>query len=589
MPQIDRTAAIRLIVAVVQGLALFLLYTANTHEVWPATAPYLFRPLALTTFFVPLIIVAGYGNLRALSLLKWIGAATALIIALATLSVFRMGADREGVAPLVEPGSSNMILFVVLALSFLAGHSLITANDAHQKYLTSYAAYFDAAWKHALQVVGAVLFIGAFWLALFLGTRLFGLIGLDAPGELIEESWFAIPATTIVATIALHATDVRANLIAGLRTLALTLLSWLLPLLTVFVWCFLASLPFTGLRPLWNTNFAAALLLTVTAAQIILINAAYQDGNRPPPRALRAVTAAAAIGLAPLVVIAAYALALRVGQYGWTHDRVIAAACIVVTGGYAAGYGWAALRRGTWMVRLERCNIAMTYAAMVLAFLLFTPILDPARIATNSQIARLQAGITSAEQFDWDYVRFDTGRYGPEALKALSQDAIPVIRELAAQALARDTRRPTRPAETERTLIADNLVVITPDRPLPEDFRTQRWADNNASDRQLPTCMWERDRCDVAIMDLNADGADEVLVIPHAPMTHGALFARDAQGIWQMSAALPRRASCADARAALGAGQVTLLSPIWPDVQIGENRMRLEIAEPWNEECPASD
>src|SRR5690606_34747472 len=110
------------------------------------------------------------------------------------------------------------------------------------------------------------------------------------------------------------------------------LLSWLLLLMTVLAAGFLAALPFTGLQGLWETGSATALVLSAAAALIILINTAYQDGraDNRPPAILRAAVRVASVLLTPLVAIAFWGLALRIGQHGLTPDRIIATACALI-------------------------------------------------------------------------------------------------------------------------------------------------------------------------------------------------------------------------------------------------------------------
>src|SRR5208282_3310378 len=133
------------------------------------------------------------------------------------------------------------------------------------------------------------IFVGVFWGVLYLGAALFNLIGIDAIEKLIEHRWFAIPATALAFSAAVHLTDVRAGLVRGTRTLVLVLLSWLLPLMAIIAAGFLASLLFTGLEPLWKTRFAAGYLLTAAGILVILINTAFQDGDaaRRPTAILR--------------------------------------------------------------------------------------------------------------------------------------------------------------------------------------------------------------------------------------------------------------------------------------------------------------
>ena len=85
-------------------------------------------------------------------------------------------------------------------------------------------------------------------------ARLFALIDIDEFTRLLEQPWLIIPTITAAFSLAVHVTDVRVELLRGIRTLGLTLLSWLLPPMTVVAGGFLAALAFTGLQPLWAAS-----------------------------------------------------------------------------------------------------------------------------------------------------------------------------------------------------------------------------------------------------------------------------------------------------------------------------------------------
>ena len=105
-----------------------------------------------------------------------------------------------------------------------------------------------------MQLALAFAFVAIFWGVLWFGAILFSLIDLSFIEALIEKSWFAIPATALATAAAIHLTDIRSRLVAAIRVILLSLLSWLLPLMTVIAIGFTASLPFTGLAPLWATH-----------------------------------------------------------------------------------------------------------------------------------------------------------------------------------------------------------------------------------------------------------------------------------------------------------------------------------------------
>src|SRR6185295_6268651 len=109
------------------------------------------------------------------------------------------------------------------------------------------------------------------------------LINITVVREIIQERWFYFPATTTAFAAAVHISDARFGLIAGARTLALMVLSWLLPVMAAFAAAFLAALAFVGLQPLWATGSTTPLLLISAMMLVLLINATYQDGEQETP------------------------------------------------------------------------------------------------------------------------------------------------------------------------------------------------------------------------------------------------------------------------------------------------------------------
>ena len=401
---------IRASIGLLQELALYFLFRQAAVKAWPATDAFVFVPLLLVAGYVPLIALLGAGAMRLRTLLPYLVLAAATIAALGYYDVWRAGTG-PGTTPLTSLfyggyfPTARVILFTGLAL--FAVHALIASAEADRKWIATYPTHFDIGWKLALQLQLALGFAGALWLLLFLGARLFLMIGIAYWATLITKPVFIFPVTTLAIAAALHLSDVRSGLVRGMRTLVLTVNAWLLPVMTLFAVGFLASLFMRGLDPLWATRWAASLLLGSAAALILLINTAYQDGLKEhlPPAVLRVAATAAALSLAPLCGLAAYALYLRVRQYGWTDDRIVVAAIALVGSVYALGYAAAALtsltRLGPWLKRLEPTNVVACFAGIATLLALLSPLVDPARLSVASQIARLQSGEIAADKFDY--------------------------------------------------------------------------------------------------------------------------------------------------------------------------------------------
>ena len=589
MGDIPAVPMARLATGVAQGVALCLLFSAAEAEWWPATRPLVFAPLLVIAWFVPVIVLNGLGNMRGRSLLIWAAAAAAVLAVLAMHDIHRGAADNGAdIWDLFFRRRSDLaigpsaILMLFAAAGLFIAHSLVVAGDGERRIIAGYHSYFDTAWKHGVQLALSLVFVGLFWGLLELGAGLFKLINLDFLRRLIEHRWFALPATTLAFACALHVTDTRAGIVRGMRVMVHTLLSWLLPLMALFVAGFLASLPFTGLAPLWATRFATSLLLTAAAALVILVNAAYQDGDteHAPPRLLRYAASGASLMLLPVVSIAGYALALRVAQHGWTTDRIIAAACLVVAACYALGYAWAGLQRGPWLARIAICNIVTAFVVLGALLALFTPLADPARLSVASQVARLESGAVPPGKFDFAYLRFDGARYGKAALERLKtldlgQGAqAPEIRRLAAIALLQKNRweAVTVPPTSEE--LAMKIKVYPTGRALPQSFLTQRWASLEQSS-SLPECLTVANAggtCDVVIVDLDGDGKTEVLVFGRWGGV--MVMTEDTQSGWRIAGQLDGPTQCASVRSALLAGRFETKAPRWHDLQVEGLRLR---------------
>jgi hypothetical protein len=137
-----------------------------------------------------------------------------------------------------------------------------------------------------------------------------------------------------------------------------------------------------------------------------------------------------------LVGLAAWALALRIGQHGWTPDRVCAAAALLVIAGYALSYALAVLRGAGWRGTIRQANVVMALVALANGVLWLTPLLSAERIAVRSQLARYEAGKIRAEELPvWEFAH-EWGRAGADALEQLRRSAALPGQEALAQRIA---------------------------------------------------------------------------------------------------------------------------------------------------------
>lgn len=428
--------SIRLLIGLMQGGALWFLHNAFMSESWPVTDEKLYSSFLTLAFFLPILALAGVGNLRSRTLAPWLAAAAVLCSGLGWYWTFR----HVGVRAQPDPW---LYFYPGLLGLLLVAHSLVAAADADRKPIASAATYFDVTCKVATSLVFAILFAVLLRAIFQASAGLFALIGIVSVGTIIDQNWFWIPTTTVAIGVAFHLTDDRSGRVRSAAKLLFGLLSWLLLPAVVIGLAFLGALPFTGLDPLWNTRHATASLLAAAIVLILLIRAHFQDDAPDTVRFWILVQArlVAALLLVPIVVLAGIGLALRVAQYGWMPTRIMALACLIVVACHAVGYCVVVVRSGRAMRGLALANAVSAAVTVCLGIALMTPVADPARLSVADQIGRLESGKVPPDQFDYWAIGHEGLRYGLAALQRLkANDKGPNAADIAkraADALAR--------------------------------------------------------------------------------------------------------------------------------------------------------
>lgn len=564
----------RVVFGLVQGAALFGLHRAEVDGGWPSGSTPIFCALALIWTFVPLILIGGLGAIRARVLAIWAVAATVVLGVVG----LHDGANAEDYQTWPHPTA----FFAGAAITFI-GHHLVAAGDEARRWIAPYERYFDLGWRHAAQLVLSCAFTGGLWILLYLGAALFEVIKITALRELIGKDWFYYPVTTMAFATAIHLTDLRSALVRGFRALSLMLLSWLMPVFTLLGGAFLLALPFTGLGPLWETRAAGAILLSAAANLIILINAAYQDGGEETSKAsvLRWAARVAGVLLAPLVILAGVALWLRLDQHGLSPERVLAAACILVGAVYAGFYLAAAFRK-PWMKLIERANIYAAFLILAVLVAVFTPIADPVRLSVDDQLGRLRRGAVSAADFDYAFLRFESGRYGQAALQRLRADrSTEQAREIASNADAamtyesvwearrrrREEAREEFEGETRAPTSELRLELARGSQPLPASFSA---ALDQLNVGDLGRCRTERVVCEAVVLNMDEEPGLEILIRAADRLS----LLDEVDGQW--SEVGNARLCPGGVRQGVRDG-VTTAPPQYNDVIIGERRVRMRL------------
>jgi hypothetical protein len=340
-----------------------------------------------------------------------------------------------------------------------------------------YARLHRHAWTDAVIGAASLFFTGITFLLSWLIASLFDVIGIDAIKDLLEEEWFAWMLAGLAFGGAVGILRERDALVATLQKLVMVVLAVLAPVLAVALAAFLLSLPFTGLSGLWESDIPATpMLLLSGSGAILLANAVIGDGRdeRSANAWLRRSALLLTVCVLPMAVLAALSMGQRIGQYGWTPERIWG----VVAVGIAIAYGlvawWAAYKgRLNFDEALRPLQTKLAIGLCGLALFLALPILDFGAISARSQLARLDSGQVTAEQFDWRAMAFDFGPEGRERLKVIADTGKPNERKLAAQALKADNRYDVEVVEQVKTEqeLDRYLRKIPSDLQLPTNLR----------------------------------------------------------------------------------------------------------------------
>lgn len=348
-----------------------------------------------------------------------------------------------------------------------------TARDLGERRFP-YQRVHGHAWTNVVIWFAAWAFAGLVFALGWLLAALFGLIGIDMIEDLLKQDWFAALLLGAALGGAVGLLRERDRIVGLLQRVVVSVLAVLAPVLGAGLLLFLASLPFTGLTPLWEaTKSTTPILLSCVIGALILANAVIgnsdSEESRFPP--LRWGALALAVAMLPFSVIAAVSTGARIAQYGFTPERLWALVFVVVATVYGTAYLIAVARdRLAWADRARRANLHIGFALCGLALFLATPLPSFNAISARDQVARLQSGTVKPEAFSWSALAFEFGDPGRRALEKLAKSTNPAIRTRAAEALKAGSRWDIGQEEQEQAAIESlrgRIRILPATVPLP--------------------------------------------------------------------------------------------------------------------------
>jgi hypothetical protein len=400
-----------------------------------------------------------------------------------------------------------------------------------------YPALFMEGWSVVLRFAAAGAFTGLVWVVIFLSDEMLRIVGIEAIGRLLQHEAVAAMVSGAVMGLAMAVVFDLAELLSPY--LVLRMFRLLLPVVLAVMAVFLVALPFRGLNGLVSGFSPAMLLLAMVAAGIGLVSIAVDqtDADAAPGEVQRRSAQGMALILPVIAGLAFWAIWLRVGQHGWSPERVFITLIAGVGIGYGLVYAVAVLRGPGWMERIRQGNIAMALVGLVLAALWLTPVLNAERISAWNQLARFEDGRVAAEGLDVHALR-NWGRPGAEVLARLEARA----KEPGQEALARALSGEGPPAGPAREELATALGALMPVQPasavgtrdailgLADDYLLRDWT--AVCERKLET---GRPACLMLVADLMPalPGEEAVVFLERNPGYVEVLGVTSGQGMMQ--------------------------------------------------------
>ena len=401
---------IHLIIGLLMGLGA---YGLAERADWLAERAWIAYPLWLCVIFPPTLFMLCYARASWLRALGRVGAGSALLALLAIYTGWQA-------SPLDKSPFDSFWVFA-LSMQVACFVALIHLQPEIWGRNRDYETFFTLSWRNFLTVMLSAALALCVRGTLYLWESLFELIDIEFFSDLFEKDWFMYPVLAMSFALGLNSFGTASSIIDRVSTLLARLIWVLLPVLALANTSFLATLPFAGLQPLWDSNLGTAILMSANFWGLFFLNAVYQTGERLPyPRLTHRALSVAVVLLPVLSGLAAYGLLTRVAQYGWTPDRCWAMLIIVLMATYSLGYACIiAWRRDDWPSSLPTINRHLSWVVLASLLLTASPLLDFRSISAWSQISRVEFGKVLAEDLDVRHMSREMGRPGRMKLEAL--------------------------------------------------------------------------------------------------------------------------------------------------------------------------
>lgn len=555
-------------ISLMQGLMLLLLHQTIEWHVWPSQSPdwlYAFYSMA---FVGPTMLLLSIEKQKEIALIKYIMPFTALV----GLLGYYIGYQ-------VVPASSEYIR-TDRALSFAFSVTITIAAFKALMYIQqwvgnerfNYGHLFSRSWRNFLTLGLSLLFTLCFWGILMLWAALFKAIKINFFDDLFTEHYFIYPVLSLANGLGLILFRKLSNIIDMVMRLQQALMKFLLVLLVLVSILFLGALPFSGLKPLWESG-GSHLILWMQLLILFFINMVYQNNSdeRPYPLWLHRFIYMGVALLPIYSVISFYGLSLRVDQYGWSLSRCWGMLTWLLLALFSVGYFWGILkRRDHWLTFMGQANVVMGLVVLVCMLLVNSPLLDFRKITVASQLNRLETKKIMPDDFDVQYFYRDLSRPGYLALQTLKTAYAESNPKLVIKINLWYSNKKRKDAVITKEELLAEIQMISGELPdllgdaIYRDLIENQWSIQYTKQYYLLP------------LDLNGDTQKEYLFYKEQKTSGDlSLYYFEAN---QWKKALVSRYASLDERtlSILKAGDIQVVKPKWQEFKIGEHQFHVE-------------
>lgn len=551
-------------IGLLQGVVCYLLMT----YLIPHNSSWLFYGMPVTIALTSAILLSVV-SFKQRALWCWMAVIFCVVLAMSIwLKGHVEGGNRWNEDEIFFVYGWRLFLMAMLALPWIQ-YQLHTRTDQAR-----YPQFYSQVWLNVLTLLIVFVANGLFWMVLLLWSEMFKLVGIPFFNTLFfETDWFGYVTFGLITALAVILARTQSRLVTAVQKLLTLIATGLLPLVALLALMFMLTLPFTGLEAISQRVSAAGLMSTLTLLLLLLMVVVREPQKRdlPYPGTLRYLINTSLLVAPVYMLIASWALWVRVNQYGWTPERLHGALIIAVLLVWSFGYMASIMRRGHNPLEIQsKVILGVSLLSLGLLILLTSPVIDVWRISVNSHMARYHSGQISPDQVSL-YMLRNSGKPGRAALEALQKDDAftkDSKRRRDLNAILRGNLDPMR--ELSTTQLAP-MVMIAPGSKKPDDAF---WQFVKQQSYRINSCV-EQDACVLVNQDLNADGQPEQVLYAFGEGESLIFGMKEKQWSLLGAAQLPEGFTKATLLQAVENHRLTTAPRIWRDITLDGKRLEI--------------